>query len=192
MEFYIKDAKKASAYVRDTIKSARSIEQRLHVSSVTVAMHAIEHGDASLAQQFVSGLDNAGKNALRSSALKTWLISDNCPFVWGSVELAGKKLKTVVVDKAKAARLRAEYEASPEEFVDTMSEVPYFTQHKEPEFRGFNLMATINAALKKADKMALEHPGDAKIDLTGLDDIKAIVAKLAEKNAKAEPGNLVH
>lgn len=184
MDFYIKDGKKATAFIRETCKSLRNLEGRLHVAAVTCAMHAIEHGDVTMAQNFLSGLDNAGKNALRLASLKQWFISDRCPFKWGK----HGGVATVVYDKAKADKLIAKHVADPEAFVQDMAEVPFYTENKEPEFKGFDLLKALNTAIARAEKMQTEHPNDAKVDVTGLDDVKAIVAKLAASKVRANIG----
>jgi hypothetical protein len=143
-------------------------------AAVTCAMHAIEHGDVTMAQNFLSGLDNAGKNALRLASLKQWFISDRCPFKWGK----HGGVATVVYDKAKADKLHQAYDADPEVFVQDMAEVPFYTENKEPEFKGFDLLKALNTAIARAEKMQTEHPDDARVDVTGLDDVKAIIAKL--------------
>jgi uncharacterized beta-barrel protein YwiB (DUF1934 family) len=184
MDFYIKDGKKATAFIRETCKSMRGIEARLHVAAVTCAMHAIEHGDVTMAQNFLSGLDNAGKNALRLASLKQWFISDRCPFKWGK----HGGVATVVYDKVKADKLHQAYDADPEAFVQDMAEVPFYMENKEPEFKGFDLLKALNTAIARAEKMQTEHPDDARVDVTGLDDVKAIVAKLAASKVGAKIG----
>jgi len=174
MELYIADKKKANLYVRETCKSLRGLEARLHVAAVTCSMHAVLYGDVTMAQTFLSGLDNAGKNAMRLVALKQWFISDRCPFKWGK----HGGVATVVYDKAKADKLIAKHKADPEEFVRDMAEVPFYNENKEPEFKGFDLLKALNVAIARAEKMSTEHPDDPKVDVTGLDDVKAIIAKL--------------
>ena len=140
MDFYIKDGKKATAFIRETCKSMRGIEARLHIAAVTCSMHAILHGDVTMAQNFLSGLDNAGKNALRLASLKQWFISDRCPFKWGK----HGGVATVVYDKVKADKLHQAYDAMrrrlPQLFCKHLSRLP--TRHDVFPFSSLPLCQT--------------------------------------------------
>lgn len=187
MELFITEKGKASAFIGTTVKQARTLEANLHRASVMVAVHGIVHGDNSLATRLLSGLDNGKKNALRNSALKQWLISDLCPFYWGKVD----KLSTVLIDKDKAAKLKAAYEANPDDFIENLCAVPYFVENKEAEFKGYDFNKVLAQAVAKAEKMLKEYPDDSKVkvDTELLAKVKAITVAATVERVKGTPLN---
>ena len=140
----------------DGIKTAAAkLDTRIHVAALSVANHAAEHGDVTLAQKLVESL---GKGH-RRNALLAWLVKFG-PFAPSEdgKSVVYAKGASFVFDEAKAQ--------------------PWYDFKQEPAFRPFDLDAMLEQLVEKATKALndKEHPDAHNVNSAKLERIKALIA----------------
>lgn len=140
-------------------KAAAKLDTDIHVAALSVASHAFEHGDITLAQKLVEAL---GKGH-RRNALLAWLTAFG-PF---APDETGKsvvhvKIAAFELDKAKAK--------------------PWYDFKQEPAFKPVVLADMLDALIKKAQAALddTEHADAHEVDAAALARVKELRAALSE------------
>lgn len=140
----------------DGIKNAAAkLDTRIHVAALSVASHAHEHGDVTLAQKLVEAL---GKG-MRRNALLAWLVKFG-PFA------PSEDGKSVVHAKGTEFDL------------ESAKAQPWYDFKQEPAFRPFDLDAMLEKLVENATKALndKEHPDAHNVNAAKLERIKALMA----------------
>ncbi len=186
MAIIIVKGKKLTALIDRISKAAMRLEQDIHTACLSAAVHVLEHGNTTP----INDLCEAAKNVTHNNAVHRWF-AEYCTWVkWDSKE------KTFLLKKElRKAVLLEDGSCDPkvlEEYMSDLEEAMTYTQFTPaPKFNGVSVIAMLKAIEKRvakaeaeANEMAAENPEEAaamlaKIDTTGLADVKALIKRMA-------------
>ena len=90
-----------------------------------------------------------------------------------------KKAQLFLADKKVVDAFKKEYNADKVAFGSALMAEPYHVFAPEPEYQGFNLIAVLKKAVKRAEAAEKDHGKDKRTDVTGLADVQALVERLS-------------
>lgn len=126
-----------------------SIKDHMQVLLTSITLHAVKHGDVTLANEFVKELTTKGgefDKGWRLNAIRQWLV-DCGPFRYD------EETKTIGYSKAKCTKLKEEYETSGEvKFASRLRAIDWTAKKPETPFEGYSFTQKILTAIKKARK----------------------------------------
>jgi hypothetical protein len=171
-----------------------STYEKVAVCAARIVVHAVKYGDVSLASHLVKALGTGW----RGNDMHAWFETFG-PFAWGNtneLDKDGKPIKGFKLNKEKRKTLEPRVASNEEtaKFLGELKGKPMWTWKKEPEYKGFDFLAQLEALIKKADNVKnkpIAHPKDNVIGIElgrkALADAKqARAAAEAERMAQAE------
>lgn len=183
--FKVTDDGKAIRAMTDTvIKVSNKLSDDLHKLLISLCMHATLHGDVSEATRLVLALDKGASH--RATSIIKWLMAYG-PFVWSKSKGANNKTEFKFnLNKTTRAQYQDELK-NKSKFIQVRDAEPFWVFDPPKEFKGFDLMAMIERAIKQGESYqeggekyeSLTDEQRAKVNVKGLAAIKAALAKVA-------------
>lgn len=146
-----------------------------HDIAARTVVHAVRYGDVTLATRFLNKMGKDGKSFARANMFKAWF-EKHGPFRWDK-ESDGFKLKPEKRDEQ--AKMVADDKSTAKFLGMLMKQVPW-DKAPEPEYKGFEFIKQLRSLISRGQKAEKEHGNDPKTDLTGMEEARALLAKLAE------------
>jgi hypothetical protein len=155
------------------------MKQFTQIAFASCIMHAVKHGDTTLANIAQDAIDAIG-DALRTNAVRAYFVA-NGPFYYNE---ESKKLR---YSKQKAAVLRAEFEKGEAAFGTKIMANHWTTYKPETPFQGYSLVGKIKALIAKAEKDLKESDRADKVrdaDEKTLTSLKAYLEQFDVSDTK--------
>jgi len=172
---YTTDNDTINRMIKTFIKVNQGAHLMVHTIAVSVALHAIEHGQNAPANAFLKAFEvtSKGNNGWRLNTLRSWFETIG-PFTWHVDK--EKKIAELRVNKEKAKAMR---EAGMDKALQTVSSVTFWDWKPEAEYKGLDLNAAIIKLVKDANaRLKDENPDHRKankIDTSKLSALAALV-----------------
>lgn len=164
--------------------SAKDLQVKVHTTMAKIVVHAIKFGDVTLADRLINAFGERNKTVFRTNDLRRWF-EDRGPFRYDT-ETKGFKLNKDKRDTLAKMVTTAKDTAA---FYSKLMKVAPWEVKGEPEYKGFDFMKQIKAAIRMAQKAEKEHGNHPKTKLDGLDTIRRAVAALEEAEATGDNDN---
>lgn len=167
VKFVSHDSKEVNKQIASISKRSSGLRKDIAIAAASVVCHAVVHGDVTLSDKLIKAMGDGW----RLNALREWFIAFG-PFVYNESD------KVFNLDKAKRTELKKEYDADRTKFVTKLVAEPFYDFKPEPEFKPIDIPAMLKRALKQAEKAANDKANAKAHNLVGLNELRAIVAKL--------------
>ena len=162
----IQGTKALNALITKIGRNATSLKQDIHNACVSACLHHVEHGDVGP----INRLIDVTKDVVHNNAIHRWFETYGC-LTWDT------KTKLFKHNKAKVDEAKADAD-----FVQkTVEAKTYYEVTPTPEFKPMSVPAMLNAIIKRYEKLADDEENfkNEKNNFKGLEEVKALVAKLA-------------
>lgn len=177
----IKDVKKAKTLIENTIKKGQAFKIDMQSSLSTACYHVIQHGDVTLLNHLIVSTNDV----VADNGHKKWVIENAGEVLKWTNEKTGFEVK-----EGKMKELMASPEAVLAYEQRFEESKPYYELTPAKAFTGMNVVAMLNAIVKKSESLAKakdekmnefelsEEEWSSKIDLRGLTQVKLLLANL--------------
>ena len=174
---YTSDGKTIERMIKTFIKVNQGAHLMVHTIAVSVTMHAIEHGNVTLANNFLKAFEvtSKGNNGWRLNTLRQWFETIG-PFTWYTDK--EKKIAEFRLNKDKRTELTS---LGLDKAQEVVSKTTFWDWKPEAAYKGLDLNAAIIKLVKDAN---------ARLKDTNPDHAKANKIDVAKLNKLAELVNL--
>lgn len=174
------DAKALNAKIKAWGAAYKSVSKDGHDIAARCVVHAIQYGDVRPATRFIAAMGKDNKTFARANMFRGWL-EKHGPFKWDK-ETDGFKCRT---EKQAELKPKLDKRGVPGYLTDLMKQAPW-EKSPEPEYKGFDFIKRLQALIKQGQRAEKEHGSDPKTDTKGLEEARALLAKLAENAANED------
>lgn len=154
---------------------AKRLTRDLHIACLSAAVHAAEHGNCTP----INKLCEIAKDVTHNNAVTRWF-GEYCQFVqWDTKEKAFVMNTVFRNAQLKEGGQLADgvLDAYITTTLDTAKTYLEFTP--PPAYQPVNVARALRAIIAKADKMTDADKADPRNDLSGLDEVRALLLKVA-------------
>lgn len=178
------------AMIGSLVSRRAAIRKDTHVTAVSCVMHAIVHGDVSLATRLLQASEHAGV------ALRKWFIAKG-PFQWVEQESTNDKGKAVKkmgfkLNKDTIDSFKAKLAKDEPGLVTSLMAEDYHDFDPPKVFEGFDVLDVLGKLLKQAGQVK-KNKEKAEHENTKLDELPAIAKLYRElreaRDATANPSD---
>lgn len=191
------EAKKSSNHIMGEIKAIEKIfssstYEKVAVCAARIVVHAVRFGDVSLASHLIRALGTGW----RGNDMRSWFEQFG-PFAWGDTnetDKDGKAVKGFKLNKEKRKHLEPRVATNEDtaEFLGELKGKPMWNWKKEPEYKGFDFLAQLEALIKKADTIKNKPIAHPKDNVTGIEAGRKALAEAKAIRALAEAERMAH
>lgn len=163
-------------------------ERLVSATAASVVMHAVMHGDVTLADRFCEGLvmslggqlKGKSKTMIRTNELRAWFVKSG-PFTFN------QEAGTFGLSKDRRIKLKAEMDKSVKDFGKNLITNSFWVVKPEPEFKGFDFDAELQKIIAKARKYAKDEKKKDKTKLGHIDDVAKFFGTILVGQQMPEP-----
>lgn len=167
-------------------KGSKAMHEMVATTAAMCVVHAIEHGDVTLAERLI----NATGAAWRNNDMRAWFIEFG-PFRWGDTnrtDKEGKAIKGFKLHQERQGQLAAMITTplAKQKFMRELKELPMWKWKKEPVFKGYDLLKALSAQINQAEKANEKYGTTGKVNIVGLDIARKAIKEIEKARAQAE------
>lgn len=176
----------AHAIIKDIDRistSVDSLHEDVALTGAKIVIHAVKHGDVTLADRLINALDKSkkGKTLMRGNVMRAWFEQFG-PFRYDT-ESKAFKLNSKKRDELKPRVKNAD---AIKKFASELRKAKAWELKPEKKYVPYDFLADMEAKLKQAERMIAKSKDDPKSNVIGFAEVKAGLERAKAERIKAE------